>query len=489
MRRRWKSADDARLLGPLGRLGHACRGGPPRGRACRSTAGIPRGHRAARRALLHHGGQSSGQSFPAHRVEAAEHVGAGRVAFALEERGQLGQRDRGRRGGAPALQPAVAVAMSARPSCCTSRSRTAPSRRPSQPSSSRNTWARTGSTSANSASAARRRRVATRMSWSSSGSSPSRVPGLLLAEHGQLAAQHGEGELAHGRGLGDRRSGRGRAIPGISWPMARRPASNFDRRGRLEPARGPQLLDDRLQRVEPLGPHLDLDPAQLHRSLAVRRRRSWCRRARPPRRRRRRRATRRDGAGCGPGAPRAACVQPTMARRRRPTGPSGPSAADAGGGEDLGDLETLAQAAALGGAGVLQGDLVVTATPAGADDEPGAGDAPVVGVEVGVDQPPRRPGQRGDRRRRRPSRPRGSGSAASQRSTGRRSRASNCHSISTGSPSAPAPSSLESDTRAQATAGPRAVAGVAGDAKWVARLPPNWPEGGGNAAMQWRDER
>ena len=39
--------------------------------------------------------------------------------------------------------------------------------------------------------------------------------------------------------------------------------------GRLEPARDAQLLHDRLQRVEPLGLHLDLDPPQLHRPLAV----------------------------------------------------------------------------------------------------------------------------------------------------------------------------------------------------------------------------
>ena len=86
-----------------------------------------------------------------------------------------------------------------------------------------------------------------------------------------------------------------------------------------------------------------------------------------------------------------------MARSRRPTGPSSPRPVEPGRGQDLGDLETLAQAAALGGAVVLEGDLVVAAAAPGAHDEAGAGDAPVVGVEIGVDQPPRRSGERGDR--------------------------------------------------------------------------------------------
>ena len=66
-----------------------------------------------------------------------------------------------------------------------------------------------------------------------------------------------------------------------------------------------------------------------------------------------------------------------------------------GRGEDLGDLQTLAQAASLRGAAVLEGDLVVAAAAPGADDEAGSGDAPVVAVEIGVDQPPRRSGERG----------------------------------------------------------------------------------------------
>ena len=84
-----------------------------------------------------------------------------------------------------------------------------------------------------------------------------------------------------------------------------------------------------------------------------------------------------------------------MARSRRPTGPSSPEPGQSGRGEDLGDLQTLAQAAALRGTAVLEGDLVVAAAASGADDEAGAGDAPVVAVEIGVDEPPRRSGERG----------------------------------------------------------------------------------------------
>src|SRR5271157_1728544 len=51
------------------------------------------------------------------------------------------------------------------------------------------------------------------------------------------------------------------------------------------------------------------------------------------------------------------------------------------------------------------------------------------------------------------------GRAASQRSTGRRSRASNCHSISTGSCSLPGGSALESDTGAGYCGGPPPLPG------------------------------
>ena len=68
-----------------------------------------------------------------------------------------------------------------------------------------------------------------------------------------------------------------------------------------------------------------------------------------------------------------------------------------GRGEDLGDLQALAQAAPLRGVVVLEGDLVAAAATPGADDEAGAGDAPVVAVEIGVDQPARRASERGHR--------------------------------------------------------------------------------------------
>ena len=298
-------------------------------------------------------------------------------------------------GRAPALQPAVAAAMSARPSCCTSRSRTAPSTRPSQPSSSRNTWARTGRTSANSASAARRRRVATRMSWSSSGSSPRRVPGSFSRTTASCRRRTAKASspivedsvISVGPRSGD---------PGISWPMARRPASNFDRRAGWSPHEA--------RSCSTIGSSASSHSARTSTST----RRSCVGRCPPPttimvsssatsaasmpptrraKGRRRVRTWRTSRRRCAP----------TMARSRRPDGSVGPERGDAGRRQDLGHLEALAQAAALRRAGVLQRDLVVPAAPPGADDEPGAGDAPVVGVEVGVDQPPWRPGQRRDR--------------------------------------------------------------------------------------------
>ena len=178
--------------------------------------------------------------------------------------------------------------------------------------------------------------------------------------------------------------------------MARRPASNFDSRAGWQPARRPQLLDDRVQRIEPLGPHLDLDPAQLRGSLpapdddhgVVERDLGGVDAADP------------QGERTAPGPYLEDLAQAVCAddgAQPAPDGSVGRERGDAGRRQDLGHLEALAQAAALGRAGVLQGDLVVPAASSGADDEPGAGDAPVVGVEVGVDQPAWRPGQRRDR--------------------------------------------------------------------------------------------
>ena len=57
--------------------------------------------------------------------------------------------------------------------------------------------------------------------------------------------------------------------PGISSPRASSPASNLERRAGWSPHDDAELLHDRLERVEPSGMHLDLDPAQLHGPLAV----------------------------------------------------------------------------------------------------------------------------------------------------------------------------------------------------------------------------
>ena len=165
-------------LGRLGRLGHLAvtrqrpaRAGRPRpGPAWPATDGPgPAGPWRS----VPWPGDPSGPS------RARQQVGPGGLAFALEQAQRDRPADRGRRGRCPRSRRRSAPPCPPAPRCCTSRSRTAPRRRASQPSSSRKTWARTGRTSAKRARAARRRRVATRMSWSSSRSSPSRVPGSL----------------------------------------------------------------------------------------------------------------------------------------------------------------------------------------------------------------------------------------------------------------------------------------------------------------------
>ena len=57
-------------------------------------------------------------------------------------------------------------------------------------------------------------------------------------------------------------------VPGISSPEGQQPGFELGEARRLEPARHAQLLHDRLQRLEPVGVDLDLDPAQLHGALA-----------------------------------------------------------------------------------------------------------------------------------------------------------------------------------------------------------------------------
>ena len=169
--------DDAGLLGPLGRLGHRSVPGLDQV-GQRNDGRHPGGHGTAGRALLRHGGQALGQALPADRVERVEHVGPGLFALAFEQRGELDPADRDRLAGGAAESPAVLGRPCRRGPRSGRRGRgPRPGRRPSQPSSSRKVWARTGSTSAKRSRAARRRRVATRMSWSSSMSSPRRVPG------------------------------------------------------------------------------------------------------------------------------------------------------------------------------------------------------------------------------------------------------------------------------------------------------------------------
>ena len=168
----------------------------------------------------------------------------------------------------PALQPAVAAAMSAKPSCWTSRSRTAPSTRPSQPSSSRNTWARTGSTSAKSASAGAQPAGGDPHVVELLGIFPEPCPGLLVAQHGELAAQDRKGELTHGRRLRDVGGSEvGRA--GDLQTHGEEAGLELRQTGRLQTARCPQLINDRVQGLEPLGPYLDLHPTQLHGPLTA----------------------------------------------------------------------------------------------------------------------------------------------------------------------------------------------------------------------------
>ena len=219
--------------------------------------------------------------------------------------------------------------------------------------------------------------------------------GLLGPHHGELTPEHGEGEIPHGGPSGD--VGRPEVRrPGDLLPEGQQPCLELGEARRLEPAGHAQLLHDRLQRVEPVGVDLDLDAAELHGALpgahddhrVVERDLRHVDTADPQR----------EGAPAGahlehlaqpagtddgaqPASDRSVVSEPVQTGRR----------------EDLGDLQALAQAAPLRGAVVLEGDLVAAAAAPGADDEAGAGDAPVVAVEIGVDQPARRAGERGHR--------------------------------------------------------------------------------------------
>ena len=184
-------------------------------------------------------------------------------------------------------------------------------------------------------------------------------------------------------------------VPGISSPRASSPASNFERRAGWSPhdARSWSTIGSRASshsgRTSTSTRRSCMGRCPLPTTIMVSSSATSAASTPPTRNAKGRRRVRTWSTS------RSRRV-PTMARSRRPTGPSGAERGQPRRGQDLGHLEALAQPAPLGGAGVLQRHLVVAAAAPGADDEPGAGDAPVVGVEVGVDQAPRRAGQRGD---------------------------------------------------------------------------------------------
>ena len=247
-----------------------------------------------------------------------------------------------------------------------------------------------GGRRANRSSAARSRLVATRMSWSSSGSSPSRVPGSFwrsTASWRRMTANASSPVVEDGlTSVGPRSGGPGmtRARPRAGRPRTWRgspavtrtkprssdtsgsSASCHSRRTSTSTRRschGPLaaahhdagVVERHLGHVDAPDPQRERPPAGAHLEHLAQ--------------------SARAGDGAQPAAHR-----PFGAERGHPAV-----------GQDLGHLESLTQAALLGGPRVLQRGLLLTAALAGTEDEPGSRQAPVVGVEVGVDQPPRRP--------------------------------------------------------------------------------------------------
>ncbi len=92
--------------------------------------------------------------------------------------------------------------------------------------------------------------------------------GLLGFQHCELAAYDRVRELAHGGGRGD--LGRPE-LEGTRDHQAHGEQAGLELREcrGLQPARHTQLLDERLECVDPLGAHFDLDPAQLHGPLTA----------------------------------------------------------------------------------------------------------------------------------------------------------------------------------------------------------------------------
>ena len=120
-----------------------------------------------------------------------------------------------------------AAAHSSSCSSWTSRSRTAPSTPPSQPSSSRSLVELAGRASAKSERPARSRRVATRMSCSSSMSSPRRVPGSWASMAEKCRRSTVRATVPMGA-LGSIAVGPNVSGAGAPRPADSRPASYFD---------------------------------------------------------------------------------------------------------------------------------------------------------------------------------------------------------------------------------------------------------------------
>ena len=270
MRRRVEVGDDARPLGPLGRLGdrvvtgqhqigQADRGRDPAWPA--SGGPVPAG---PWRSGPWPGGPSA-------RSRDALSMSVRAVgALALEQRRQLGER-------VVTVDVGTERLRSARPwrpcppdpRSCTSRSRTAPSTRPNQPSSSRKRLGPDGQ----HVGEQRRARPAAGGWPPACRAAPRDPPRAACPAPWRAPRRAGAGARRRRARPWWRsprpRSARGRACRGSPRPRANSPASNLERRAGWSPHDSPQLFDDGLQRVEPFGTDLDLDPPQLHGPLAV----------------------------------------------------------------------------------------------------------------------------------------------------------------------------------------------------------------------------
>ena len=265
---------------------------------------------------------------------------------------------------------------------------------------------------------------------------------LFGPQHRELAPEDREGEVPHGGVGGDVGRPEVRSA-GDLLAEGQQPCLELGEASRLEPAGHAQLLHDRFQGVEPVGLDLDLDPPELHGSL--------------PRPDHDHRVVERDLChvdAADPqrkGAPAGAHLKDLAqwpgtddGAQAAPDRPVGAEPGQSGWRQDLGDFQTLAQSAALGGPVVLQRDLVLSAPPTRRTTKPARA---MRQSSQSRYESTRRRGGRASAVTVPPSRVSMArvGRVASHRSTGRRSRASNCHSISTGS-CPPGSSALSSDT-------------------------------------------